>query len=256
MKKTLLTLLLTVGVAGYASAATLVNYVASADPNLSPDAVGGANVWTCAFMNGSGSYFGAPSGTSTSMWAIYAYQPSASSATMTYAFQGSALTAGQSVSLTYAMNTSVATGTNVGIQLLDAASNIQTQFIFTGGTAFGWGYSDTGTGLANFRATGKIYDVNDPFKVTFTLGSATTYSATASAGTVPTQAGDASTGAWSGTYTNPITQIRVVNLGAGDASDQYTNNLIVAAVPEPTSLALLAGGGLLGGLMLRRRRAC
>ncbi len=256
MKKTLLTLLLTAGVAGYASAATLVNYVASADPNLSPDAVGGANVWTCAFMNGSGSYFGAPGGISPNMWAIYAYQPAASSAIMTYAFEGSALAAGQSVSLTYAMNTSVSAGTNVGIQLLDASSNVQTQFIFTGGTPLGWAYSDTGTGLANFAATGKAYDVNDPFKVTFTLTSSTTYSATASAGTVATQAGDATTGAWSGTYANPITQIRVVNLGAGDASDQYSNNLIVATVPEPTSFAVLAGGGLLGSVLLRRRRAC
>ena len=230
----------------------MVNYVAAGDPNLPADAVGGTDVWQCSITSGNaGSGFYAPSGGTTNMWDIYSYGTSAGTALMTYTFQGGTLNAGQSVSLLYAHNYAIAAGTQVGIQLLDASGNVQTEFVFLGGGPNGWAYADTGTGLAtaNEKATGKQYDANDPFTVKFTLTSSKTYTATASA-----TATNTSSGAWSGTYTNPIAAIRVVNLGAGDGSDQYSNNLVVTNVPEPTSLAMLAGGGLLGGFLLRRRR--
>lgn len=251
MKNALLTLLLTAGMAGLAPAATLVNYVAGGDPNQAPDTASGEDIWTCAFTGGSGSGFYAPANSTTNMWDIYTYGNPAGTATMTYNFQGNGvLGAGQTVSLTYAHNFAINAGNMIGIQLLDAGSNVQTEFIFVGGGPNGFAYGDTSTGFAagNLLPTGKQYDANDPFKVSFTITSTNTYSGTASA-----TATNSSSGAWTGAYTNPITAIRVVNLQAGDTSDQYSNNLVVS-VPEPASLTMLALGGVAGGLMLRRRR--
>ena len=258
MKKTLATFLVAVGMAGVCSAATLVNYTASGDPNLAGDANGGTlDVWQCAFTGGGGSGSGyyAPSGQTTNMWDIFTYPAGGvtGTATMTYNLQGDGtLDAGQTISLLYAHNTNIATGTSIGIRLLSASGAVQTEFLFTGGGS-GFTYDDTGkTQLGNFMATGKNYDPNDPFTVSFTMTSTTNYTATASNGA----AGAVNNGAWSGAINSPIAAIQVVNLMAGDASDQYSNNLVIsaAAVPEPTSLALLAGGGLLGSLVLRRRK--
>ena len=264
MKKTLLTLLAAAGFAGTSSAATLVNYVAAGDPNGAPDTTSGADVWQCTFpsnpQNAGSGFFGPATGTpgaGTNDWVIYSYgdttgatTPTQGIAYQTYNFQGDGtLDAGQTVSLLYAHNTNINAG-KIGIQLLSAAGAIQAEFVFIPGGTFQYGDSGV-TGFTTEPATGKGYDPNDPFTVTFTLSAGNHYSGTASA-----TATNTSSGAWSGTYANPITAIRVVDIQGGNGSDQYSNNLVVtaAAVPEPTSLALLASGGLLGGFLLRRRR--
>ena len=267
MKKTLLPLFLMVGMAGISSAATLVNYVASGDPNQAGDSNNStADVWQCAFPSNpqnAGSGFFAPAngtpGAGTNDWVIYSYgdttgatTPTQGIAYQTYNFQGDGtLDPGQSVSLLYAHNTNINAG-KVGIQLLSATGAVQAEFVFIPGGTFQYGDSGV-TGFTNEPATGKQYDPNDPFTVTFTLNSSTSYSGTASA-----TATNTSSGAWSGTYTSPIAAIRVVDIQGGNGSDQYSNDLTVttapvAPIPEPTSLALLASGGLLGGLLIRRR---
>ncbi len=148
---------------------------------------------------------------------------------------GSSLSVGQTFSLDIAVNFR---NGNKGFSLFDGASeifnlNVGSDDYQINGVSIGAPYSSTAIfnlSLTQTSAAGGTYSV-------FYNGSGLTYN-------------DSLHWRWpaglSSTTPAPITAIQANNL--------YFNNLAITAVPEPSSLILLSGPALLGGLLLCRRR--
>ena len=243
-KATLLAVVMLFAV-GTSYSATLISYTASASALDNPDANGNTvDAWTVA-----GGDLTKPSDTApwnSVDWAInYWTNPT----TATHTFAGGALTLGQSVSIGYMHGAAIQSGTRIGIRLLDSTNAVQAEFSFLGGGSNGFEYGDTGNSFA-WAATGKGYDANDMFTVTFTIGASNAYSGSASEG-----ATGGGTGAWSGSITSAITQIQVFsnsNETGNYSSIQSFNNL--AVVPEPGTTTMLVVGALGMLTVMRRKR--
>ena len=254
MKRTILAILLTAAALNCAWAADNVSYTATDDPNLNPDGIatpgGPADVWSVAFtsvdpsMNGSflgdsGTNGGAGAGTAgagTSAWALYAN--TGNIVTATHIFDGGALTIGQTVSMqldTGFLDGGASPG-SAGLRLLGSGGAFRFALSFIGGDSDYRYYDDatSGTAVHGFTDAG--------FTFSFTLTSATTYTASVTGGST-----------WSGSVAAGVEQIQFYNehTGTGDADNVFANNL--AVVPEPSSVALLAAG--IGVLLALRRRA-
>lgn len=229
-----------------AVAALAAAYSASDGPGANPDGNGGTvDVWTVSGVDPGRNYLASSFDGNNDVWAIWDLTLDSGGTAATHAFVGGPLLAGQSVSIDYGHNTNIETGRRIGIRLLDSSSAVLTQFSLEGfGAIGGFGKSDGG---GTETATGKLYDPNDFFTVSYTIGPGGTYTATASSGDDPT---NTSVGAWSGTVSGAIEQIQIFTEG-GDFSDQYFDNLTITAVPEAS--AFLFGGVACALLTLRFR---
>lgn len=228
-------------------AALAVSYDATGSPGSDPDgnsSLGGpANVWEFSRTDPfAGSFLAANFDGNNNVWAIYDTNNFGGS-TATHTFAGGPLTAGQTLSIDYGHNFNINTGSRIGIRLLDASNNTQTEFSFLGG-GNDFQKADNGGGFSN---TGKQYDQFDLFTVTYEIGSGGAYTATATSGV----SFSSSVGSWSGTVLGSLAKIQFFTDG-GDNSDQYFDNLSITAVPEVTPFLTFS---LLGGLFATFRPA-
>ncbi|WP_148074890.1 hypothetical protein [Bythopirellula goksoeyrii] len=262
MKKTLLLMALAMAATFFSAdrslASLAVTYEATAAPDADPDGFDrttSVNVWEFAETQGdAGNFFAGNHDGNNGVWVIFDNGGFGGS-TATHTFAGGALLPTQALSLDYAHNTNIDPGTRVGIRLLDSSNAVQTEFSFVGGGAFDYS-NDGGSYTGTYSSTGKTYDPNDFFTVTYSIGSGGAYTATASAGDGTDWGGSSNIGSWSGSVTNPanpIAKIQVFTDGGG-SSDQYFDNLTISAVPEPS--AFLFGGLVCGvlGLGLAKKK--
>jgi len=256
MKRVLLFIAGLVGAASLASAATVVSYTATADPNAAPDAtnqLGAAvDVWTVTTApgatgsDGSGSYFGAPFGSPNlgNAWQLYSYQNSGAgnggSAYANTTFGGGALTIGQTVSIGFEMRALDPTVGFAGMNLLNGSGNAITFYIYGGGPG-NYFYTDAGTNGAN--AGPLTYQYQDPMVLNFTVTGVGTYSAIVS--------NSNGTDSWTGTFSGSLVGMQMFDSKGGNGSDVGFNNL--AIVPEPNTVALVVSGLAFLGFGIRRR---
>src|SRR5580693_844163 len=148
MNKVLLFIVSLVSAASLASAANVVSYTATADPNSSPDGVDQSanpvDVWTVTTTpgatgsDGSGSYFGSPFGPPNlgNAWQMYSYQNSGTgnggSAFANTTFAGGALTIGQTVSIGFEMRALDPPNGQAGLSLMNGSGTAIT-FAIIGG---------------------------------------------------------------------------------------------------------------------------
>jgi alpha-glucosidase len=192
-----------------ARAADPATYTASAAPGASPDA-GSASVWKIQ----SGPQTGAglsQMGSDPHMWQIFCAQAGDNTITQTHTFAGGPLTAGQQVSLDYAYNTNIDNGKRVGIRLLDADGKTQIEFAFPGGQQ-SFVYTDAN---AKDAPTAEAYNAKNLLHFSVKVTGPHSYSASCDENN------------WSGTFNNPLAQIQVFDAGAGQNSDQYSDNLAI-----------------------------
>jgi hypothetical protein len=239
MKMRNLLAILSLATIGTSYGAATVSYSATAAPNSNPDGTGSVDVWTTTTIGGNAGFFqgdsglngdGTGAGAGTTAWAMYAN--SGDQAFAAHTFVGGALAIGQTVGLNFD-NGYVDDTKSTGIQIRNGTSVLFALY-FKGGQSF---YQYLDAGGTDINTTKGFSDDGAAFS--FTLNSATTYSATY---------GSAS---WSGTIANsPVDGIQVYNnsAGSGSAPNVYFNDLTV--IPEPTAAAL----GLLGSVLLLRRR--
>jgi hypothetical protein len=153
---------------------------------------------------------------------------------------GGFLTAGDTFSIDLGFTTFAAAG-SVGLNLrsgttesLTLSTDGSSWFLNDGGTAFGIGAASA----------------NTPYHFTLTYNGGNSYSYTLS-GAAPGNNFTANNNL------SGIDNVRFFNFNQGpNANFGFDNMAVAAAVPEPSTLSLLAGPTLLGGLFfLRRRRA-
>ena len=203
-----------------AAAAIPGSYAVLDRPDLNPDAVWNGtthvDAWTVAQAGGT---TGGSIGTigSTPVWAIWSWGGGAGGTiTQTHTFAGGMLATGQTVSLDYAHSVNIDAGKTIGIQLLSVGGSGVT-IAFTGDSSFFKFTDATHTSVS----TGQDYNANVLMPFSFTVTSATTYTASLNGHT------------WTGTLDAPVTGIQVFNNDAGGFSDQYSANLqITAAQPS------------------------
>jgi len=273
MKKTLLFLVSLASAAGMASASNDFSYTATDSPGNTPDGTDQSsnpvNVWTEAYyagglngmgdggLQGSGVYFGNPDGSggiggsSVNSWQAYSYDNPGNgnsgialggSVNSYNTFAGGALAIGQTVSINFVMRATdpAANGFpagQVGVSLLNGsgttANGMPTSpaitFYIYGGGPGNYFYTDAGSTAASAGSMG--YQYQNAFNIAFTVTGADTYSAVAGSDS------------WSGTFNGSLTGIDVFNDAGGNGSDVGFNNLTV--VPEPSTLAMLASGGVM-----------
>jgi hypothetical protein len=239
MKKPVLCLLGLVSTVSLAVASDNFTYTATAAPGSTPDGVDQnstpVDVWqiTLSATGGRGTEY-STFGNLTDGWGEYSYPsgtPSVSgSVDATTAFAGGDLAIGQTVSIDF-LNRAVNTGDSVGVSLLDGSIS-DIMFSYTGGDPTGvYRYTDASV---SGQSTGLSFAYQSAIDLSFTLTSATTYSATAS--------DTAGSESWDGTYSGSISGIDVYNHAGGDGSDVLFNDLSV--VPEPSTWAMLGIGGV------------
>jgi hypothetical protein len=259
MKKAVLIIIGMMGIVGLVSASNDFSYTATGTPGNTPDGVdqnsSPVNVWTEVITlggtnnagdngaDGAGVGFynpddsGGIGGSSENSWQAYSYQNDGvglgGSVNSYDTFAGGALGIGQTVSLNFVMRaTDPATdgrpAGQVGVSLLDGASDAITFYIYGGGPNH-YSYTDAGSTGASAGSMG--YEYQSAFDIAFTVTGADTYSATAGSDS------------WSGTFDGSLTGIDVFNDAGGNGSDVGFNNLTV--VPEPGILGLVSLGGML-----------
>jgi hypothetical protein len=255
MKKALLFLVSLASAISVASASNNFSYTATSDPSGSPDGVDQSanpvDVWTvvltpgAAGNNGEGTYYGSQPSLGNA-WQEYSYQNTApgngGSVDANTTFAGGALAIGQTVSINFNMR-ALDPGTQAGLSLLNGSGNAIT-FAIIGGGPNNYYYTDAGSTGANAGPLG--YQYQNAIHIAFTVTGAGTYSATASNGN--------GTDNWSGTFSGSLLGMDVFNHAGGNGSDVGFNNLTV--VPEPSTWAMLAAGGvMLLGYRRSSRRA-
>jgi PEP-CTERM motif len=249
MNKVLLFIVGLVSAASLASAANVVSYTATADPNSSPDGVDQSanpvNVWTVTTApgatgsDGGGSGFYSPFGPPNlgNTWQLFSFQNSGTgnggSATATSTFAGGALMIGQTVSINFEMRALDAPLGTAGVSLLNGSGAAVTFEINGGGV---YNYTDAGSTGASAGSMG--YQYQTPFNIAFTVTGPGTYSAVAGSDS------------WTGTYSGSLLGMSVFDIKGGNASDVGFNNLTI--VPEPGTLGLVAGGLVFLGYAFRR----
>jgi hypothetical protein len=261
MKKALLCLISVAGIIGVTSASNDFSYTATASPGNSPDGVDQASnplqVWTLTTTpgfsgaDGSGAYYGSQPSLGNA-WQLYSYQNdgvgNGGSAFANTTFAGGALAIGQTVSINFNMR-ATDPGTQVGLSLLSGSGNAITFGIFGGEpnvtypyTGNGYYYTDAGSSFASAGSMG--YQYQSYFNIAFTVTGANTYNAVAGSDS------------WSGTFAGSLIGMLVFDAAAGNGSDVGFNNLAVATVPEPSTLAMLAasGVGIIGWRRILRRK--
>jgi hypothetical protein len=166
---------------------------------------------------------------------------------------------GDSVTATRGFNTSLVTNNQFSVLMdnggLDNAGSFDSVGLLSGGTSiFAVRYVNGGPGKYEFlnegAATATTLDwTNGGLSITFTLTSLTTYdfSITPLAGGAPYIGSQTFSGA-------PINRFVAINSNAGNGAgaNLYVNSLSIAAIPEPTTLALLVVG--VCGFVARRRK--
>lgn len=177
------------------------------------------------------------------------YNAGNSSASASRSFTGGALSIGQSFKIS-TDNGGIDTDRTVGFALTDASGNRRFEFSFLGG---GSKYQVKGSST---QLTSTGYSTRGE-QTTFTLTGADTYAFEVVFNNLQNVGGTTTetfTGTLGGTPGNGLTGFSAFNgnANAGGNNDFFFNSLEVTAVPEPTSLAALAVGGLT--LLGRRRR--
>jgi hypothetical protein len=213
--------------ANVAMAATATSFVASADPNMTPDAnAGAADAWivTPTGTGGSGSGFFVPGATSglATPWAMFSYPVGGVNGVIQadHSLDGGTLSVGQSVRIGIANRAVAAAGGSVGVSLTSSGAVVAT-LKFNGGDPNGvYRYDDAG---GTDLSTGEpfAYETGQTFE--FSLNSPTTYTAAYGLSS------------WNGTISSPVDGVRVFNNGGGDGSDLSFNNLTIG----PTTLVQL-----------------
>lgn len=254
MNKKIAAFLSVIGITSVALGSNTFSYTATGSPGSTPDGqdqnANPVNVWTVTTTaggtngtgdsgaDGSGVYYGSPTGGEFTGWQAYSYQNDGTalggSVNAENTFAGGALAIGQTVSLNFEMRAldPAANGEpagEAGVSLLDGASDAITFYIYGGGPG-NYFYSDAGSTAAS--AGSMSYQYQTPFSIAFTMTGSDTYSAVAGSDH------------WSGTFDGSLTGIDVFNDAGGNGSDVGFNNLAIADAPEPTTLALGAVAGV------------
>jgi PEP-CTERM motif len=194
-----------------------------------------------AFVFTSGDNGGSPNiDTSSKAWGFYA-------------------NSGDSVTASRSFNTSLVTNNQFSVLMdnggLDNAGSFDSVSLHSGGTSiFSVRFVNGGPGKYEFlnegAATATTLDwTNSGLSISFTLTSPTTYdfSITPLAGGAPYTGSQTFSGV-------PINRFVAVNSNAGNGAgaNLYVNSLSIAAIPEPTTLALFGLG--VCGLVAKRRK--
>ncbi len=205
----------------------------------------GFQPWALNTGGGGGHYIGASGVNQNPSFGLFSGTPSAGAdfAAADRNFN-SALLAGETFSLQLGVSNSVATGGSVGINLLNGA-NVVFTFKFDGGGST-WQLNDGGTDFG----TTIPFSPNTTVSFSFTYNGADSYSVFITDGTNSYPGNNF----MATSDISNITGFRAFSSEQGAGENFGFNNLQV--IPEPSSLALLAGPALLGAfIFVRRRRA-
>ncbi len=195
----------------------------------------GFGAWSVSSSGGGGEYVGT-TGQGNPSFGIHSQ--GSGSALASRSLTGGDLSAGQTISMDLGHSNLV--NGSVGIDLTDGGATVFT-LRFVGGTS-NWVINDGGGG-GEFGA-GQGFSANTSLTFTFTYEGSNDYSYTFGSGS-----GD------NFTATNTISGvdgIKLFTFSQGSGENFGANNLVVTAVPEPSSAALLGLGGL--ALIMRRRK--
>ena len=201
----------------------------------------GFGAWSFGTTGGGGHFIGLTGEGQNPSFGLFAGGTAGNTSSADRQFTG-ALSDGQTFSVDLG-NTNVATGGVIGLNLLDGANVVFTIKFTGGGTTWQQNNGGSDFGIA------QSFAANTPLNFTFTLvsGASKTYNYT-----FGSASGTAFVGSV-GNYTN-ITGVRFFSNAQGSNENVGANNLAISAVPEPSSLTLLAGPAILGAWFFARRR--
>jgi hypothetical protein len=195
----------------------------------------GFGAWTLTSSGGGGSYIGS-TGLGATTFGLFAGGDQASDLSSADRPFTGALSAGQTFSIDLGHSSSIATGGEVGVQLLDNGTPVITLKFVGGGTD--WQFNDGGSDFGIAQG----YAANTALTFAFTYNGGSSY--------------DYSFGSASGDDFNAnvtisnINGVRLFSNKQGGGENAGFNNITI--IPEPATLVTLIGG--LGLLVLRRRR--